>query len=58
MCRTAFLVQREYSFADGLDSRLIGHGKVDASQKFGKMFLWGFTISFQTGAKYLKTGEQ
>ena len=38
-------------------ARLEGHGKVDPSKCYGKMMFLGCTRSYQTGAKYLKTGK-
>ena len=50
--------RREHYFARTQDARLERHGKVNPSKVRGKSLILGYTSSFQTGAKYLKTGKQ
>ena len=54
----ALSLQQEHCFAGSQVARLEGHGKVDLSKVGGKMLILSCTSSYQTGAKYLKTGKQ
>ena len=53
-----FPLEQEHCFARGQDSRSEDHGIPNPCQVEGKMMFLSCAISYQTGAKYLRTGEQ